>query len=89
MKYLVDQPPALVSDCDTAARTYALKRPSLSMKIGTESLMATMTVWKFDTATGAEDASKKLQELQKEQLITLYDAATVSWPESASKPKTR
>lgn len=51
--------------------------------------MATMTVWKFDTAAGAEDASEKLQELQKEQLITLYDAATVSWPESASKPKTR
>ncbi|GAA2362840.1 DUF1269 domain-containing protein [Saccharopolyspora halophila] len=51
--------------------------------------MATMTVWKLDSATGAEEASKTLQELQKEQLITIYDAATVSWSASASKPKTK
>lgn len=51
--------------------------------------MATLTAWKFDSSAGAEDASRTLQELQKEQLITIHDAATVSWPESASKPKTR
>lgn len=51
--------------------------------------MAAMTVWKFGSATGAEEASKTLRELQKEQLITIYGAATVSWSASASKPKTK
>ncbi|MBE9372870.1 DUF1269 domain-containing protein [Saccharopolyspora sp. HNM0983] len=51
--------------------------------------MATLTAWKFDSATGAEEASSTVQELAKEELIKIYDAATVSWPESSSKPKTR
>jgi uncharacterized membrane protein len=51
--------------------------------------MATFTVWQFDTARGAEDALSTLQALQKEQLIEIHDAALVTWPEGAKKPKTR
>lgn len=51
--------------------------------------MATLTAWKFDSPTGADDASEKLQAMQKEQLITIYDAATVSWSPSSTKPTTR
>jgi uncharacterized membrane protein len=51
--------------------------------------MATLTVWKFDTADGAERASKTLQELAREAVIVVHDAATVSWQEGKNKPKTR
>ncbi|MEU5849063.1 DUF1269 domain-containing protein [Saccharopolyspora shandongensis] len=51
--------------------------------------MAALTAWKFDSPEGAEGAAQKLQSLQKEGLITIHDAATVTWPESAKKPKTR
>ncbi|MDQ4117800.1 MAG: DUF1269 domain-containing protein [Actinomycetota bacterium] len=51
--------------------------------------MATLTVWKFDSAAGADDAVTTLQSLAKQQLITVHDAATVSWPDGAKKPKTR
>jgi uncharacterized membrane protein len=42
--------------------------------------MANLTVWKFSTADGAEQAFAKLQGLQKEHLIGIVDAALVSWP---------
>lgn len=51
--------------------------------------MATLTVWKFPDATGADRAVETLQSLQKQQLITLVDGATVSWAPEAKKPKTR
>lgn len=51
--------------------------------------MATLTVWKFSTAEGAAVAETTLERLQKEELIQVHDAATVSWPEGAKKPKTR
>ena len=51
--------------------------------------MATMTVWKFPTANGAEIAAETLKRLQKQELIQVHDAAIVSWPEGAKKPKTR
>jgi len=50
---------------------------------------ATLTVWKFPTATGAAEAVKTVKTLQQEQLINLLDAAIVSWPENKSKPKTQ
>jgi uncharacterized membrane protein len=50
---------------------------------------ATLTVWRFDTAHGAEDAATTLHVLTREGLVTLVDAATVSWPEDRKKPKTR
>ena len=51
--------------------------------------MATLSVWKFPTADGAAAAEQKLLELQTRALITVQDAATVSWPAEANKPKTR
>ena len=51
--------------------------------------MGTLSVWKFDTAEGAGQAVGTLEDLAKQQLITILDAATVSWPEGAKRPKTR
>lgn len=51
--------------------------------------MATLTVWKFPTSTGADEAVAKLADLQKQELITIVDAAIVSWPADRKKPKTR
>ena len=51
--------------------------------------MATLTVWKFSTPNGAEDAISKLEALSKQQLIKVHDAATVSWEVGKKKPKTR
>lgn len=51
--------------------------------------MATMTVWKFDDADGAEQAERTLRELQSRGLITVHDAAIVSWKADAKRPKTK
>ena len=51
--------------------------------------MATLTVWKFPTALGAEQAEHTLEQLTKQELIKVHDAAIVSFPEGAKKPKTR
>jgi uncharacterized membrane protein len=51
--------------------------------------MATLTVWKFPTALGAEQAEHTLEQLSKQELIKIHDAAIVSFPEGAKKPKTR
>jgi uncharacterized membrane protein len=51
--------------------------------------MATMTVWKFPTTNGAAIAEETLKDLQRMELITILDAATVTYPEGARKPKTQ
>jgi uncharacterized membrane protein len=51
--------------------------------------MANLTVWKFNTVDGAENAIVKLGELQKQHLIEVQDAAIVSWKPGKKKPKTR
>ena len=51
--------------------------------------MATLTVWKFPTASGADMAQDTLEQLSKQELIRVHDAAVVTWPEGAKKPKTR
>src|SRR6478609_10713263 len=51
--------------------------------------MATLTVWKFPTAEGAYVAEETLKDLQREELIQLHDAAIVTYPEGAKKPKTK
>ena len=51
--------------------------------------MKNLTVWKFDTATGAKDALDKLGELASQNLIILLDAAVVTWPVGKKKPRTR
>jgi uncharacterized membrane protein len=48
----------------------------------------TLTVWKFDTPQGAEEAARTLSDLAQEQVITIHDAATVSWETGKKKPKT-
>lgn len=50
--------------------------------------MATLTVWKFGSADGAENALELLERLQKQELIQINDAAYVFWPEGRKKPKT-
>jgi len=50
--------------------------------------MATFTVWRFDSADGADQTLSTLERLQKEELIHVLDAAVVRWPEGAKKPKT-
>ncbi|MBE9143442.1 DUF1269 domain-containing protein [Planktothrix mougeotii] len=50
--------------------------------------MAALTVWKFNTADGADNALSKLEDLQKQELIQVLDAAIVSWPEGRKRPKT-
>lgn len=51
--------------------------------------MATLSALKFGTPDGAAQALTTLQGLEKQQLITIQDAAIVSWPQGAKKPKTR
>ncbi len=51
--------------------------------------MATFTVSQFDSADGAEQTLATLERLQKEDLIEIEDAAIVSWPVGAKKPKTK
>lgn len=51
--------------------------------------MATLTVLKFSTPEGANQLLEKIQSLQKMQLISIQDAAIVTWPEGKDKPKTK
>jgi uncharacterized membrane protein len=51
--------------------------------------MATVTVLKFPTAEGANDTLHLIQDLQKQHLIKLHDAAMVTWPIGKKGPKTR
>jgi uncharacterized membrane protein len=51
--------------------------------------MGTLTVWKFSTPEGAEMAVSTLEALQKQELIRVHDAATVSWPADRKRPRTR
>ena len=51
--------------------------------------MATISVLKFETATGAGEALDLVKSLSKQRLINLQDAAIVTWPEGKKKPKTK
>ena len=50
--------------------------------------MATLSVWRFDSPQGADMALETLQGLQKQELVTVHDAATVSWYPQDRKPRT-
>jgi uncharacterized membrane protein len=50
--------------------------------------MATLSVLKFNNASGADQMLTTLQQLQKQQVIQVQDAAVVRWPAGAKKPKT-
>ena len=51
--------------------------------------MATLSVLKFNDPYGADRVLVALQGMQERQMITLEDAAVVSWPQGNRKPKTR
>lgn len=51
--------------------------------------MATLGVWKFNDPRAADRTERQLIDLSKQELITVLDAATVSWPLDAKKPRTR
>ena len=50
--------------------------------------MATLSVLKFDTAEGAKQMEQTLLAAEKQQLITIQDAAIVTWPQGKKGPKT-
>ncbi len=51
--------------------------------------METLTVLKFYTARGAEDALDVIRDLSQKQIIKLEDAAIISWPVGEKKPCTK
>jgi len=51
--------------------------------------MATVTVLKFATPEGASNALGLVQDLHKQMLIKLHDAAIVSWPAGKKSPTTK
>jgi uncharacterized membrane protein len=51
--------------------------------------MATLTVLKFPTPEGAKGMLATIKSLQKEELITLLDAAIVTWPVGKKGPQTK
>jgi len=51
--------------------------------------MAALTVFEFETADGAAQAVNVIEQLQKQKLIQVHDAAIITWPAGAKRPKTR
>ena len=51
--------------------------------------MTTLTVWKFDSPTGAAAALDKLEEMRKHHLMDIADAVIVEWPQGKRKPRTK
>lgn len=51
--------------------------------------MAAITALNFDTEDGADNAFDAVQNLVKQRLLTLHDAAIVTWSMGKEKPKTR
>jgi uncharacterized membrane protein len=51
--------------------------------------MATLTAVRFDTVSGADNALAVISMLHEQQVITVLDAALVSWPKGKNRPSTR
>lgn len=51
--------------------------------------MATLTALKFDDPDKAGEALEVLKRLQTSHVVSVHDAATVTWPENARGPKVR
>ena len=51
--------------------------------------MSALTVYKFDSPDGAGKMLDLVQELSKEQLVNLDDAAIVTWQQGKKKPETK
>src|SRR5512135_3662503 len=50
--------------------------------------MATLSVLNFATPDVAQKMENTLLSLQKQQIITIHDAAIVTWPQGKKQPKT-
>lgn len=50
--------------------------------------MATLTAVKFPSTSGAQAVLSTLEDLQRQQLIRIIDAAIVQWPVDKKKPRT-
>ncbi|NMO88217.1 DUF1269 domain-containing protein [Actinomycetospora sp. TBRC 11914] len=50
--------------------------------------MTTLSIWTFDTETGAETALRPLERRQNQRLLTLDDASVVAWAADAARPRT-
>jgi uncharacterized membrane protein len=51
--------------------------------------MASLVVLKFDSPEGADKGLEITASLQKQHLLEVLDAATVTWPKGKKRPKTR
>jgi uncharacterized membrane protein len=71
-----------------AGMTPSTNRPPVQEGKETRIMAGTLSVWKFNNPEGAQIALNRLMEMSKQQLLTLEDAAVVSWPEGKKKPKT-
>ncbi len=49
----------------------------------------TLTAWKFDEPDGAERALTRVRALAEQGLISVDDAALVTWPTARRRPRTR
>jgi uncharacterized membrane protein len=77
--------PAAVTD----GRVAGGRRLLVEDEIRRRRSMATVTVLRFRGAGGANKALSQIQDLQRQHLITVLDAAVVSWPAGKRHPKTR
>ncbi|HEX3298443.1 MAG TPA: DUF1269 domain-containing protein [Nocardioides sp.] len=50
--------------------------------------MASLTVWRFDSSDGAARAEARLLQMAHENVVTVHDAATVTWELGEKKPTT-
>jgi len=48
-----------------------------------------LTVWKFPSPRGADEAEYTLSQLQKKKFVKVHDAVLVSWDHGADKPQSR
>lgn len=49
-------------------------------------MSTTLTAWKFQRPYTAESAAETLRDLARESLLVVYDAATVEWERTATRP---
>jgi uncharacterized membrane protein len=71
------------------SKKLSTERSSSEQDTKGEMRVATLSVLKFNDPYGAERVMIALQGMQEREMITLEDAAVVSWPQGNKKPKTR
>jgi uncharacterized membrane protein len=74
------------ADTPGGHRHAPLPHPGLGASVGP---VNALTAWKFHDPDGAEQALERLQALASEGLISVDDAALVSWPTTRRRPQTR